>query len=741
MKKTFKNSRSILTFILLVSFLLNFPMTNKVLAQENRKAIVFVIDEVSLDEILNTDTPNFDRLIDEGAIGMMNTRGKSSVNNKGSAYLSLGMGVRTLASTKGDLAFERQELYSPTENPSLDRGFKAQDLYRLYTGVSPAKGDILNIAIEDIRRTTSKVTPNNKLGLLGQLARDNNISIGVLGNRDSSSPKREFTMMAIDENGIIPYGYVSEELLKADPNSLSGLSLDHEIMLDKFNSLKNKADLIFIDYGDTVRAQQYTRLATDSIREIQKIKTIKEADKFLGQVIDSVDLDKTMLMVISPNPSKNMVDQGNFGLTPIILKSPDLDKGLLSSTTTNRKGLVTNFDFGPSLLHFLGLEKTNDFIGTSIQSVKTDDARSYILNLQDQSLYLRSYRKFFHWTFIGLILVCLLAYYLPIVNRKLGRKKDHVKYLVYTILALPLTMMTVSIFGYSFIVLDLAYVFILAFILGFVLDKLFKNEFKTISFIAFLNTGLLLLDVFKIKNLMIISPLGSDAIAGGRFYGIGNDYMGILLGSIIIGLFSFYEYRRPKKLTMALVTTALLGLATVALSPIFGANMGGTLSSMAVILVSLLVIFDKKLSFKKLIILAIVVSIFIIAVASLDFLFNPNPTHAGKAIGALVTGGGFNKLFEIIEIKLRQVFWNLFNASWNIVFFLNIIILGLYHKFKKEDLAEIQRSYPMIFKGFKIILVAAIFIFLFNDTGTIAAALILSFLTAPLGLLLNKKQN
>ena len=46
--------------------------------------------------------------------------------------------------------------------------------------------------------------------------------------------------------------------------------------------------------------------------------------------------------------------------------------------------------------------------------------------------------------------------------------------------------------------------------------------------------ALLTADCFTGSRLMLLSPLGSDAIAGGRFYGIGNDYMGVLLACTII---------------------------------------------------------------------------------------------------------------------------------------------------------------------------------------------------------------
>ena len=185
----------------------------------------------------------------------------------------------------------------------------------------------------------------------------------------------------------------------------------------------------------------------------------------------------------------------------------------------------------------------------------------------------------------------------------------------------------------------------------------------------------------------------------------------------------------------------MLSIIIVGLSPFVGANMGGTLSAMVALFLSIITILDRKISIKKLLIVMVVVLAGILLVAGIDILFNPNPTHAGKAIRALLTGGGFNKLYEIISIKLRQVFWNLAYASWNIVLFGEIILGILLFKFKKDDILNLRERYKYIFKGFTIILLTSLAVFAFNDTGTIAAALVLIYLFIPLGIFLNEEES
>lgn len=707
--------------------------------KEDKKAIILILDEVSLEEILNSDTPNIDLLLKNGAIGLMNTRAKSSLLNKGSTYLSLGMGVRTLASTKGGLAFENNKMYPMSNSNIMLECVTASDLYKLYTGKTPPDGEIINVAIGDIEKTALDITPNNQVGLLGKIANENNLAIGVVGNSDLNTPAREVTMLAMDENGVIPYGFVGSDLLVTDTNILGGIKLDQSKLLDEVGRILPNIDMLFIDYGDAARIQKINQLATDSVREEQKFKAIERADSFLGMLFKKVDLEKTLFMVISPNPSREMANKGNFALTPIIMSSIGTNKGLLTSNTTHQEGLVTNFDFGPTLLNYFGINETNSFIGEPMQVLNNENPTQVLLSNQAQCLYLRKYRSVFHWTFIILVGIALVGFYLPKFTKWKGLSKRFLNYLSTTVIAIPLTMMTVSLFGYKSIILDLLYVFGGAFIIAYILNKIFSKNLMIMAVLGLTTSVFILVDIYFVNKLMIISPLGSDAIAGGRFYGIGNDYMGILLGSTLFSFFALFQLYEINKSTMSIIMTFYMSLVIVALSPLFGANMGGTLAAIFIALLALLKIFNKKFSFKKIAILVIGAIVGIILIATLDTLFNPNPTHAGKALESLSTGG-LNKFFEIISIKLGQVFWNLIHASWNAILFLQIILIFLLFRLKSEVLKKIHENYQILFKGFIVILLGGIAVFLFNDTGTIATALMLIYLFLPLGMLINDIQ-
>ncbi|MBU5425140.1 hypothetical protein KQI41_01845 [Tissierella pigra] len=705
LKKAFKD---IFKWTLVLCIILSMPISKSFAASSNiedRKAIILILDKVSIEEIFNSNTPNMDILLENGAMGFMNIRAKSSLANRGSTYLSLGMGVRTLAPSEGALAFQTSD------------------------------GKIVNTGIKDIEETALDVTPNNQVGLLGKIAKENGIVVGLIGSSDLDTLAREATMLAMDENGVIPFGYIDSDLLISDDDVLEGSRLNQERLLEEAESILPDIDILFIEYGDTVRIETTDEITTKEIREEQKIKVIEGADLFLGQVMEKVDLEKTLFMVITPNPSSETISRGNFGLTPIIMSGPNTQRGLLTSSTTRREGLVTNFDFGPTVLGFFGVSEPRSFIGESMTVVDNNNPEKVLLKNQDQNLYLRKYRSYFHKSFIILIGITLIGFYLPRLTGWNKLPNDILHYLSITVMIVPLMMMTVSLTGYKSIIFDLIYVFGGSLIISYILNKIFNEKLVIIAILALVTSGLLLIDIFFVKKLMIISPLGSDAIAGGRFYGIGNDYMGILLGSTILSFFVLFHLCNSTKYIMTISITSYMILVTIGLSPFFGANMGGTLASILSILMIVLVIFDKRLSLKKIAFIVVGAILGILLLAKLDSLFNPNPTHAGKALEALMIGG-WSKFFEIIGSKLRQVLWNLINSSWNIILFSEVILCGLLYRYKNM-LMELKERYSNLYKGFVTILLCSIAIFSFNDTGTIGTALALTYLFVPLGVVIN----
>jgi len=682
--KTLRKSSFKQIFYLILLFVLIFasPVFAESRSINSPKAIILVIDQVGVQNLVAANNPNMDLLIGRGGFGIMNARPEAIVNrNRASSYLTLGMGTRITAPEKDNWDLQRNSSGS----------WSLLDFNLIKNKVSQEKLD--------------------RLGYIGKTAKANGLVIGLLGNADyKGQAHKEGALLAIDEQGIIP-------IYHPEVNKLSSSELE---------AILNSVDILFIDFGQTVIANKES--------EDQLVKAIENADKFLHKIIEEIGINDNLFMVITPNPSEKGFRNLNLALTPVIIADPSIEvkNGLLTSSSTKRDGLVTNLNFTPTLFSFFGIEGVGEKIFTS---TTPESLENYLVRSEKLYLNLNKTRYLLHGTYIFLILLILVTTY---TNKlKVLKRPKLIQWLSLTIISIPFaSMIAPLIIDYSSIFIGHIIIILVAVVLVWVFIALKKTFIESIAWISLLTAIFILADTFLKANYLLDTPFGfNDVIIGGRFYGINNDLMGILIGTSIIGVFSLGERYKLKTSTLLLIGLVFTSSTVLALSPAYGANVGGTIGATVVLIVSILVTLNKKLSFKRMV--AILVSVFVIeiGIAALDAVGSNEMTHAGKLFNSIITNG-INVFYGMILIKLKQVLLMIVLPPWNIVLLLQVYILWRLLK-EQEQLDHLKNHYPILYKGFTTIVIGSLVIFAFNDTGVISSAIMLTYLLIPIGYLIN----
>ncbi len=237
---------------------------------------------------------------------------------------------------------------------------------------------------------------------------------------------------------------------------------------------------------------------------------------------------------------------------------------------------------------------------------------------------------------------------------------------------------------------------------------------------------------------MLISPLGSDAIAGGRYYGVGNDFMGILLASSVIFItILVYRLRIPPYLKALIGGSFLLIISMAIGHPKFGANVGGLITSLVTVGIFIMLITNHKTNFKRLALLGVIAIIGVIGVAQLDFLFSAAPSHAGKAINSLLNGG-YQVFYSIIRTKLGILANTVYTSNWTIVMLISIALLAYLWYKQKTQITLLAIKLPDLAISMRVLLISAFTVFVVNDTGVIACALILTYIITSLWIAFNE---
>ncbi len=161
-----------------------------------------------------------------------------------------------------------------------------------------------------------------------------------------------------------------------------------------------------------------------------------------------------------------------------------------------------------------------------------------------------------------------------------------------------------------------------------------RSALLPLAFLSLGTAATIIIDLMLGAPLQKQSVLGYRALGGARFYGLGNEYMGVLVGAAILGcgILLSLARRQPAARWILLVTGPIFALSLYSIAaPGVGANMGGAITASLAFLVSLLGFVGVR--FRSLTLVAVVTSIPVIIgmVAAIDSLGGAQQSHVGRA--------------------------------------------------------------------------------------------------------------
>ena len=115
----------------------------------------------------------------------------------------------------------------------------------------------------------------------------------------------------------------------------------------------------------------------------------------------------------------------------------------------------------------------------------------------------------------------------------------YINSLLLGLLTVPLLLLYLPLDRFA-LPLAMVLTVISAVILVIILQVFCKHIIARFAAIAVATSVSLVIDVLRDARLMKVSVLGYDPISGARYYGLGNEYMGVLVGSAILGVVALF---------------------------------------------------------------------------------------------------------------------------------------------------------------------------------------------------------
>ena len=624
------------------------------------------------------------------AFGVMNTRVGGGLGVEG-AYLSISAGARGVG-TAGAGSFFMD--YEPNH-------------FTLHTGLPP--GSIVQPLIGQVI-TGQEVNYTVIPGALGSALTAAGRKVTAYGNSDTVEPKRWAGMVAMDQSGRVFDGDVGRRILLEDEDYPYGVRTNYELLAAYV--LANDSDLIVVDLGDPYRFGEYVPNLMSHQASRLRERMRNEGRDFLTRLAAQIRED-SVIVAAAPYPGTERVEQGQW-LTPILFLG--MGSGLPVSGTTRWPGLITNMDIAPTILELLGVEESEPMIGRSVRIEPAYQGYDRVRSLEERLLGVARYRGVVLRILVAIQIVLYIGSLgLLITNRIVPKVAIQFFQMALIIwLALPGCLFALS--GGAFLMA--------VFGTGLILTYFFtQSSVQTVMAAALMTGGLIILDIVTGGWLIRFSYLGYDAVGGARFYGLGNEYMGILIGSVIMGWALMAQLSNfPQWVLQGVGIILFAGALVIIGAPSWGTNVGGAITAVLGFGVTLGAVWNMKIRLRTVLMVLLLVGAVLGLLMAVD---SGKPvdqqSHIGQTV-SLLKRDGWKAIVSIIQRKRSMNFKLMRYSIWSRAFIAALGVMGASFIWPSSFIRWLVDTYPIIAKGIGGVVVGSVGALVFNDSGVVAAA-------------------
>ena len=544
-----------------------------------------------------------------------------------------------------------------------------------FKGLIRKNGEIKIKGYEEIKDSLDESYPNfsKQISFLGDLLEKNSIKTSYIGDT-----KKSESLIIANSNGEIDKW---EERTPYDLKTLTNLSE---------NMLKN-SDVLLISF--------------DINDDDEKIKVLQSFLK---------NMDKYNLIVFPKKVSGDVKYRLNNTIVPIFY-GKDKTQGLLTSDSTKRDSVITSLDLFPTIANHYDLKAVTN-IGNKIEVIEENDIIETNRNILLEFVNLNLIKYIFHG------LVTATSLYVAFIYMKKSKDFKIPNLLLSSIiLSIPISILFGILHLQRFIVAYTILLIAVSILTSIFLNKKYTQVLEKISLVTNIS---ILIFVFTSPKLLYDSYIGYNNIgAGGRFYGFNNELMGVLIVTSIITYY-FIKDRFKSKKTSNVFLIIYLTIVIISLTGNYGANFGGFLSSIALLLILLyLCLFDRKIN-KKTVLSLLGIGIFIFVFSMYLDMKSETGSHAGDLFER-ISLLGFYELTDMIVTKVKQLIHMMWIPPWSIGFLAQMYFIVC--KFK-----SIKHKKKLIPIKFIVMFITSFIVLIINDTGVVAFVYMNTYLISNL---------
>jgi hypothetical protein len=593
------------------------------------------------------------------------------------ALVSMGAAARADAGPEAGLAYVASDQF---ENGN------AAEAYVRRTGHLPGDAEVLHLGIASIDRVNAADPSQIRPGLLGTVVESLGLKTAVLGSADtgagpvSGSRHREAAALAMDQYGRVDYGAPAESEIVPAPEMAYGVRSNASEMLMRYSLLPDDTGLVVIDFGDTIRAARYASQAQPAAQRFLRARAMDSAGDFVTRLAQ-LSSGRDSIIIMSPEARDG--GPGPAPMTPFSILVPGTMPGYATSGTTHRAGMVTGIDIVRTVRERLtgSDDPKPDIPGRPITRAAGDE-QVVLGGLAAESRRAVAVDGIRVSVVIGWALVAtvssLIALGLVLAVPTRENSFRLAEALLLFAVALPLSafvagwVSTLSGAGRlgmqllsppSYVVVVVAPAVALAAALALTRISISRQ----FAVVLAATVGVLAVDQLVGAPASVDTIFGYSPIAGGRYYGMGNDAWAIAFACVALVLGIWLDWTPRSWLgRRAIVASAFGALALVVGLPVLGANLGGFVSVLAGLLAMWVTLSQKR--YRAWVLPAAVGAILAAAglLVGLDGLRAPSAGTHYAGMARMLADGNLSSLSVIVsrKIALNLAVFNSTPFSW-----------------------------------------------------------------------------
>jgi hypothetical protein len=471
---------------------------------------------------------------------------------------------------------------------------------------------------------------------------------------------------------------------------------------------------------------------------------VRAADNSLGKIAAELPAGTT-LVVASPGA----LDKAQLGV--VVVSGPGYAAGQLDARSTRQPGMVVITDLTPTVLHWRGAKIPAGVDGTQLTRGNRGslDAtiRGFTGRQTAEQVWTTSHSWFF-WTYALADVAALggigLLFWGAAGSRRRRRARGWRFAGVYaaavpagTFLANLVPWWLYSHPAVWLYVMSVAWTVVLG--SAALLGPWRRDPLGPFGAVSLLTLAVLALDVMTGSRLQLETPFGLSVLEAGRYYGIGNEALGIygmaaLCAAAWLGLWALRRYSERA----ALVVVSVVAVFAVVASgwPGFGAKVGGTIAMVPCFLLLLMALKGIRLNWRRVALVAVSgLALFIVFAIVNYFLPATGQSDIGSFTGNLLHGHGGGLLGRKVHSNIGSLTVNAYSPVVPLTLAVAALMLWRPRWFRLSTVPLAYAAEPLLPLILGVLWLMPVLGWFADDSGVIVPAAALPF-GLPLGIAL-----